>query len=187
MAHDAAHAGAGIIMNHQRLSERCSTHRVRALIQKGIPADSARSPAGDIPDSSAHAAVAAIRFCLSATVSNIRLGVVDDSRTPESRELIATLTESKSFRAAGYYASVDQLGDALSRNQLDAGVVIPYDYVRGPRTRPNRYRAVPAERDECQYRRDRARICGGRAAKLTTAVWRAKAFMRTSPTWPLPR
>ncbi len=36
-------------------------------------------------------------FALSATVSNIRLGVVDDSQTPESRELIATLTESKSF------------------------------------------------------------------------------------------
>ncbi len=69
-------------------------------------------------------------FALSATVSNIRLGVVDDSKTPESRELIATLTESKSFRSAGYYFSVDQLGDALSRNNLDAGVVIPYDYAR---------------------------------------------------------
>src|SRR5579862_5904570 len=70
-------------------------------------------------------------FALSATVSNVRLGVVDDSKTPESRELIATLTESKSFQAAGYYFSVDQVGDALSRNQLDAGVVIPYDYARG--------------------------------------------------------
>ena len=28
-------------------------------------------------------------FALSASVSNVRLGVVDDSRTPESRELIA--------------------------------------------------------------------------------------------------
>ena len=69
-------------------------------------------------------------FALSATVSNVRLGVVDDSKTPESRELIATLTESKSFLSAGYYFSVDQVGDALSRNQLDAGVVIPYDYAR---------------------------------------------------------
>src|SRR5579872_5180696 len=67
-------------------------------------------------------------FALSATVSDIRLGIVDDSKTPESRELIASLTESKSFRYAGYYFSVDQMGDALSRNELDAGVVIPYDY-----------------------------------------------------------
>src|ERR1022692_1332149 len=76
-------------------------------------------------------------FALSATVSNIRLGVVDDSRTPESRELIANLTQSKSFQAAGSYLSVDQLGDAISRGDLDAGVVIPYDYAR------NLYRGNP--------------------------------------------
>ena len=76
-------------------------------------------------------------FALSATVSNIRLGVVDDSKTPESRELIATLTESKSFQSAGSYLSVDQLGSAISRGDLDAGVVIPYDYAR------NLYRGNP--------------------------------------------
>jgi ABC-2 type transport system permease protein len=69
-------------------------------------------------------------FALSASVSNVRLAVVDDSRTPESRELISTLTESKSFQLAGYYSSVDQLGDAVSRNDADAGVVVPYDYAR---------------------------------------------------------
>jgi ABC-2 type transport system permease protein len=69
-------------------------------------------------------------FALSATVSNVRLGVVDDSRSPESRELIATLTESESFRLAGYYFSVDQLGNAVSRGDVDAGVVVPYDYAR---------------------------------------------------------
>jgi ABC-2 type transport system permease protein len=69
-------------------------------------------------------------FALSASVSNLRLAVVDDSRSPESRELISTLTESKSFRLAGYYPSVNQLGDAVSRGDADAGVVIPYDYAR---------------------------------------------------------
>ena len=69
-------------------------------------------------------------FALSAAVTNVGLGVVDDSRSPESRELISTLTESKSFRLAGYYSSVDQLGDAVSRSNADAGVVIPYDYAR---------------------------------------------------------
>src|ERR1700680_1172778 len=69
-------------------------------------------------------------FALSANVTNIRLGVVDDSRSPESRELVATLTESKSFRLAGYYFSVDQLGDAVSRGNVDAGIVVPYDYAR---------------------------------------------------------
>ncbi len=40
---------------------------------------------------------------LNATVSNIKLGIIDDSRTPESRGLTSTLTESKSFKLAGYY------------------------------------------------------------------------------------
>ena len=35
-------------------------------------------------------------FALSADVTNIKLGAVDDSRTPRSRELIATLSESRS-------------------------------------------------------------------------------------------
>ena len=69
-------------------------------------------------------------FALSADVSNLRLGVVDDSRSPESRELIAVLSESKSFRLMGYYLSPDALGEALSRGDLDAGVVVPYDFAR---------------------------------------------------------
>jgi ABC-2 type transport system permease protein len=69
-------------------------------------------------------------FALSAAVANVRLGVVDESKTPESRELIATLTESESFRLGGYYFSTDQLGSAISQSRLDAGVVIPYDYAR---------------------------------------------------------
>jgi drug efflux transport system permease protein len=69
-------------------------------------------------------------FALSATVSNLRLGVVDESRTPESRELVATLTESRSFRLGGYYPTAEQLGNAISQAKLDAGVVIPYRYAR---------------------------------------------------------
>jgi ABC-2 type transport system permease protein len=67
---------------------------------------------------------------LDATVSNLKLGVIDESRTPESRDLIATLTESKSFRLSGYYYSPNQLGDAISRGSLDAGVVIPRDFTK---------------------------------------------------------
>ena len=69
-------------------------------------------------------------FALSAAVTNVRLGIVDESKTPESRELIATLTESKSFRLGGYYFSVDELGGSISQARVDAGVVIPDDYAR---------------------------------------------------------
>ncbi len=67
---------------------------------------------------------------LNATVSNLKLGIIDDSRTPESRGLTATLTESKSFKLAGYYYSVDKLGDAISRGDVDAGVIVPFAYAK---------------------------------------------------------
>jgi ABC-2 type transport system permease protein len=67
---------------------------------------------------------------LNATVSNLKLGIIDDSRTPESRGLTSTLTESKSFQLAGYYYSVQKLGDAISRGDIDAGVLIPFSYAK---------------------------------------------------------
>jgi ABC-2 type transport system permease protein len=69
-------------------------------------------------------------FALDSTVSNLKLGVVDDAHTPESRELVATMTESKSFRLAGTYGTANQLGRAISLGQLDAGLVVPYDFSR---------------------------------------------------------
>src|SRR5581483_9721967 len=69
-------------------------------------------------------------FALSTTVTNLKLGVVDDSRTPESRELIAILSESKSFRLVSYYGSVNQLGNAIGRGKIDAGVAVPYTFGR---------------------------------------------------------
>lgn len=70
---------------------------------------------------------------LNANVSNIKLGIIDESRTPESRELTSTLTQSKSFQLAGYYYDVNKMGDAISRGDVDAGVVIPYDYAKSLR------------------------------------------------------
>jgi drug efflux transport system permease protein len=114
----------------RKLFERIFNYRVRALVLKEfrqIRRDRRLAISLILPPT---LQLVLFGFALSATVSNIRLGVVDDSKTPESRELIANLTESKSFQSAGYYFSVDDVGDALSRNQLDAGVVIPYDYAR---------------------------------------------------------
>ncbi|MES1261362.1 MAG: ABC transporter permease, partial [Acidobacteriota bacterium] len=67
-------------------------------------------------------------FALDSTVSNLRLGVVDEAHSPESRELSAVFTESRSFRLAGTYATPDELGQAISVGKVDAGVVIPWDF-----------------------------------------------------------
>ncbi len=105
-------------------------HRVRALVRKEfgqIRRDRRLAFSLILPPT---LQLLLLGFALSATVTNIKLGAVDDSRTPESRELLATLSESKSFRLVSYYSSVNQIGDALSRNAIDAGVVIPYHYAR---------------------------------------------------------
>jgi ABC-2 type transport system permease protein len=69
-------------------------------------------------------------FALSAKVENIQLGVVDESQSKESRDLIAVLTESKSFESAGYFFSTERLTQALSHGAVIAGVVIPQDFAR---------------------------------------------------------
>ncbi|MBV9302645.1 MAG: ABC transporter permease [Acidobacteriaceae bacterium] len=69
-------------------------------------------------------------FVLNSKVQNLSLGVMDESRTPESRELIAALSESRSFRLYSYYFSDETLTEAITHGKVQAGVVIPYDYAR---------------------------------------------------------
>ena len=69
-------------------------------------------------------------FALNPTVANLHLGVVDDSKTPESRELVAQMTGSRSFELRQTYLSIDSLSRDLASGRLDAGLVIPYDYAR---------------------------------------------------------
>ena len=69
-------------------------------------------------------------FALSATVTNLKLGIVDDDQSIESRALVNALGESKSFRLTGTYGSANELTKALSRGDLSAGMVVPYDYSR---------------------------------------------------------
>jgi ABC-2 type transport system permease protein len=69
-------------------------------------------------------------FALSARVENVPLGVVDESKSKESRDLIAALTKSRSFQSAGYFFSVEQLTAEISNGTLIAGIVIPTDFAR---------------------------------------------------------
>jgi ABC-2 type transport system permease protein len=106
------------------------SHRLRALLRKEfaqIRRDRRLAMSLIVPPT---LQLLLFSLVLNATVSDLKLGIIDDSRTPESRNLTSTLTESKSFKLSGYYYSVDKLGDAISRGDVDAGVVIPYDYAK---------------------------------------------------------
>jgi len=69
-------------------------------------------------------------FALNPEVTNLRLGVVDESRTAASREVISAFIESRSFRIAGQFRSSDELGRALSSGNLDAGLIVPADFAK---------------------------------------------------------
>ena len=68
---------------------------------------------------------------------------MDDSRSPESRELVANMTESKSFQGAGTYFDVNEMSRKIANGDLDAGLVIPYDYAR------DLQRGVPVTQCKC--------------------------------------
>ncbi|PYR32112.1 MAG: hypothetical protein DMF90_24230, partial [Acidobacteria bacterium] len=67
---------------------------------------------------------------MNPAVANVRLGVVDDSQSPESRDLVAALSQSGSFKLSAMYLSSAVLTDDLREGTIDAGVVIPQDFSR---------------------------------------------------------
>ncbi len=67
-------------------------------------------------------------FALNPQVTDLRLGVVDESRTAASREVVSAFVESRSFQIKDYYPSTEALGQALSKGELQAGLVIPSDF-----------------------------------------------------------
>ena len=67
---------------------------------------------------------------MSPDVANLKLGIVDDSHSQDSRSIVAALSESGSFELVGSYSSVEALGEQISLGTLDAGLVIPSEFAR---------------------------------------------------------
>jgi ABC-2 type transport system permease protein len=67
-------------------------------------------------------------FALNPTMTHMKLGVVDESRTVESRAVVSALSENDAFDLQGYYASPAELSAALTEGRLDAGIVIPVKF-----------------------------------------------------------
>jgi ABC-2 type transport system permease protein len=105
-------------------------------------------------------------FALNPTFENLRLGIVDDSRTPESRELVSAFRESLVFAVTGYYASREDLGHMISRGDLDAGLVIPRDFVH----RRVRRESLGIQLLVDAVNANTATIAGGYAARIVSTV-----------------
>ena len=102
-------------------------------------------------------------FALDSEVRNLRLGVVDESRTVESRELISALTENRDVPARRL---LRHLRGARARPWpaagLDVGVVVPYDFARRRARGQPGHRAGAAQRRQREHRADRPGLRGGR-------------------------
>jgi ABC-2 type transport system permease protein len=69
-------------------------------------------------------------FALNPRVRDLRLGVVDQNLTVESRDFIDALTQNVNFNVARVYANTAEAEGALKSLDLDLFLVIPHDFDR---------------------------------------------------------
>jgi ABC-2 type transport system permease protein len=69
-------------------------------------------------------------YALNPKVRDLRLGVVDESFTTESRDFIDSLTQKVNFKVIHLYTRRQQAEDALKSLDLDLFLVIPADFSR---------------------------------------------------------
>jgi ABC-2 type transport system permease protein len=69
-------------------------------------------------------------YALNPKVRELRLGVVDESVTAESREFIDAISENVNFDVTHRFLQVQDAEDALKRLELDLFLVIPSDFAR---------------------------------------------------------
>src|SRR6266436_3455480 len=105
-------------------------------------------------------------LALNPTFENLRLGVVDNSHTPESRELVSAFKEGLVFQTSAYYSSTDELGRAISRGDLDAGLVVPNDFAE----RRARRETVEVQLLVDAVNANTATIAGGYAARIVAGL-----------------
>src|SRR5437763_1092225 len=69
-------------------------------------------------------------FAIQTDVRHLPTVVLDQSRTPPSRDLIAAFENTGNFRIIGYVDDRPALDRALDRGDAQAGIVVPYDFPR---------------------------------------------------------
>ena len=69
-------------------------------------------------------------FAIQTDVRHIPTIVVDQSRTPESRDIVRALENTGNFRIVAYGNDRATLDDAIARGRAQAGIVVPSDYAR---------------------------------------------------------
>src|SRR5262249_7830067 len=105
-------------------------------------------------------------LALNPTFENLRLGVVDYSQTSDSRDLVAAFTEGLVFRVDSKYESPEEMGKAIRKGDLDAGLVIPKDFAE----RRARHDRIEVQLLVDAVNANTATIAGGYAARIVASV-----------------
>ena len=69
-------------------------------------------------------------YAIQTDVRHLRTLVLDESRTAESRALVAVIANTGNFDVVGNVANRDAIRDAIESGQANAGLVIPPEYAR---------------------------------------------------------
>src|SRR6266496_2083999 len=69
-------------------------------------------------------------FAIQTDVRNLPTVVLDQSRTPESRDLLAAFENTGNLRVVAHVDDRPALDRAIERGEAQAGIVFPYDFPR---------------------------------------------------------
>src|SRR5438128_7842342 len=69
-------------------------------------------------------------YAIQTDVRNLPTVVLDQSRTPTSRDLIAAFQNTGNFRVIAHVDGRPALDAAIARGDAQAGIIVPYDYPR---------------------------------------------------------
>lgn len=69
-------------------------------------------------------------FAIQTDVRHLPTLVLDQSRTPESRDLMRAFENTGNFRIIGLVNERPMLDQAIARGDAQAGIIVPYDYPR---------------------------------------------------------
>ena len=114
-------------------------------------------------------------------VRDIALAVVDQDRSPQSRELVDALPRLGLLRARGAPRAPRRRRGALRPRHGAAGARRPARLRRRPRRRPHRPSAGARRRQRRQHRDDRARLRRRRGAQPTASASCCTASALTLP------
>src|SRR2546422_7159851 len=66
-------------------------------------------------------------YAIQTDVRNLATVVLDQSRTPESRDVIAAFQNTGNFRIVAHVDDRPALDRAIARGDAQAGIIVPYD------------------------------------------------------------